>query len=296
MRSAAVLGILEGKGMRKVLAVFLAVVMLSSLAACGGNKKAEKDCWSCGKSISETASFCEHCGVSIKSTSSSNTTTTTGNPSPTDKIFDGDYKYTYDETRKGYEVCFVGDMNAKTVSAFKTSIEGLPVLGLSTYAFSECKKLTSVTIPNGVISISDYAFADCTNLTSVTIPDSVTSIGYAVFSGCSALTSITISDGVTEIGDSMFSNCTSLTSITIPDSVTSIGSSAFWGCRSLTSITIPDSVTDIGSFALWQCNSLTSIIYEGTVAQWKEIELFHLCDGPVEEIQCSNGVVTNNIY
>ncbi|MCI6034979.1 MAG: leucine-rich repeat domain-containing protein, partial [Firmicutes bacterium] len=43
-----------------------------------------------------------------------------------------------------------------------------------------------------VTSIGGMAFSDCRGLTSITIPEGVTSIGYSAFSGCSGLTSITI--------------------------------------------------------------------------------------------------------
>ncbi|MDE5786988.1 MAG: leucine-rich repeat domain-containing protein [Bacteroidaceae bacterium] len=98
--------------------------------------------------------------------------------------------------------------------------------------------LTSVTIPNSVITIGEEAFADCTGLTAITIPNSVTEIGYGAFSDCTGLTSVTIGNGVTEIGSSTFSGCTALTSITIPNSVTTIGGGAFSGCTGLTSILI----------------------------------------------------------
>ena len=105
-------------------------------------------------------------------------------------------------------------------------------------AFSYCKGLTSVTIPDSVTSIGYEAFFYCTGLTSVTIPDSVTSIGYEAFFYCTGLTSVTIPDSVTSIGSSAFSGCTGLTSVTIPDRVTSIGNSVFSYCTGLTSITV----------------------------------------------------------
>jgi hypothetical protein len=46
------------------------------------------------------------------------------------------------------------------------------------------------TIKEGTKLIADCAFSDCRSLTSVTIPDSVTSIGAWVFSDCRSLTSV----------------------------------------------------------------------------------------------------------
>ena len=132
------------------------------------------------------------------------------------------------------------------------------IMKIGNYAFEDCRRLTSVTIPDSVTSIGTSAFYNCSSLTSVTIPDSVTSIGYTVFYGCAGLTSIMIPDGVTIINGGAFSGCSSLTSITIPDSVTSIGDTAFSGCHSLSSITIPNSVTSIGSSAFYGCGTNTT--------------------------------------
>ena len=76
-------------------------------------------------------------------------------------------------------------------------------------------------------SIPANLFSNCTSLTSVTIPNSVISIGNNAFRSCNSLTSITIPNSVTSIGANAFYFCTSLTSITIPDSVTSICANAF---------------------------------------------------------------------
>ena len=55
-------------------------------------------------------------------------------------------------------------------------------------SFFSCKNLTTIIIPNNIISIGFCSFERCSNLTSVTIPNSVTSISDRAFNGCSKLT------------------------------------------------------------------------------------------------------------
>ena len=78
--------------------------------------------------------------------------------------------------------------------------------------------------------IGEYAFKDCSRLTSLTLPAGITSIGEYAFYGCSGLTSLNLPAGITEIGESTFSDCSGLTSLTLPDGITDIVNDAFSGC------------------------------------------------------------------
>lgn len=156
-------------------------------------------------------------------------------------------------------------------------------------------------IPEGITSIGSYAFTKCKGLTSVTIPDYVTDVyvtafddssvkkiiykgetypiedfqtfydiincpnGYKVdgttFVRCSAknVGHFEIPEGVTSIEWRAFEDCKGLTSVTIPDSVKKIDKYAFSNCTGLTSISIPDSVEYIGEGAFKNCSELKSV-------------------------------------
>lgn len=130
---------------------------------------------------------------------------------------------------------------------------GKNVISISRYAFSSCRSIASVTIPDEVTSIGSYAFSYCYSLASITIPDGVKSIENSALYSCYSLASVTIPDGVTSIALSAFYGCYILASVTIPDGVKSIGNGALFYCYSIASVTIPDGVTSIGKNAFSSC-------------------------------------------
>ncbi len=82
-------------------------------------------------------------------------------------------------------------------------------------------------------NIDDYAFSGCRNLATVVIPDSVTRIGARAFDGCWLLTTLDLGNGVATIGENAFYACENLVSVTVPASITSIGNQAFYTCNKL---------------------------------------------------------------
>jgi hypothetical protein len=185
---------------------------------------------------------------------------------------------------------------------FNNQPDGLVYAGKVAYKYKGTMPAnTSITLLEGTKGIANQAFYGCAGLTSITIPNSVISIGYFAFEFCSSLPAITLAAGntayiaengvlytkdktvlltypagktgtaftipssVNNIVEGAFHYCSSLTSITIPNSVTSIGGWAFGLCSSLTSITIPDSVTSIKETAFYGCTSLTSVTFQGTM-------------------------------
>lgn len=150
------------------------------------------------------------------------------------------------------------------------------VISIGEYAFSGCSKLNHVTIPNGVKQISEGAFKWCAGLRSVSIPKSVTYIRDRAFWQCSGLTSISLSSGLQEIGEDAFYQCTSLASISIPDTVTSIDEGAFSECTGLTDVKLSNKLVTISESAFHSCSSLKCIVIPESI-RWIETDAFYGC-------------------
>ena len=138
--------------------------------------------------------------------------------------------------------------------------------------FEGCTNITSISFGSGVQNIPSYLCCGFSKLTSITIPDSVISIGNYAFVGCNRLDSVIwnarnaedfntspfnsssgrvkvliLGDSVQHIPTNLCNGMTRIKEITIPANVETIGKNAFHGCDSLTKV-------DVYNLAAW-CNT-----------------------------------------
>ena len=165
-------------------------------------------------------------------------------------------------------------------------------------AFSDCSALTAIEIPASVESIGVAAFSDCKKLASVTFEHSskLKSIGggwsspyggfsYGAFLYCSSLTSIKIPASVETIGASAFKGCIKLTTVTFEKEsrLTTIegyydygykaAHGTFTNCFALTTIELPASIKTIETYSFSGCGKLANIYSRSTTPPTLEATL-----------------------
>ncbi|MBQ7532072.1 MAG: leucine-rich repeat domain-containing protein [Bacteroidales bacterium] len=125
-----------------------------------------------------------------------------------------------------------GDLIIPASVSYGGTDYAVTVIGNS--AFMYCFYLTSLSLPNSIITIDEAAFAYCSGFTGdLVIPDSVVTVGASAFFTCYAFDGdLVLGSGVTTIGGWAFNDCAGMTGIlNIPSNVESIGEDAFVYCN-----------------------------------------------------------------
>ena len=111
----------------------------------------------------------------------------------------------------------------------------------------EATPVEEINIGPYLTKVPTFVCYNCDSLTSVTIPDQIVTVGTYAFNGCDNLSDVYISknSSITTFEGQCFKNCVSLTAFYIPSGVTSFGingsgSSPIDGCKALYFISDPD--------------------------------------------------------
>lgn len=155
------------------------------------------------------------------------------------------------------------------------TIEGYPVIAISSYAFESCDFVTKISIPDTVTTVGDDAFCDTAYYKNednwengvlyvdkvlyeasediegkFTVKDGTTAIAYYAFVGCDKLTEINIPGSVKILPYRTFRGCTSLTDLNVGEGTEVIEDQSFWGCVKLENINLPKTITKVGMRAI----------------------------------------------
>ncbi|MDR2917724.1 MAG: leucine-rich repeat protein [Tannerella sp.] len=146
-------------------------------------------------------------------------------------------------------------------------------IGIPWYPYRNMIK--EVIIGEGITTIGFYAFYDCYKITTATLPEGITYIGSYAFYGCTSLTDIEIPSNVGVIYSYAFSYCYALTHIDIPQSTTTITEGAFYKCDNLTNIKISATgYVIIGNYVFSDCKSLKTFEVNWEVPQSVKPHIF----------------------
>ena len=100
----------------------------------------------------------------------------------------GDFEYVSQDGKTAMITNYIG---ADDYPVIPSTIDGKEITGIGPNAFSDCRTLKGVTIPDTVTIIEDEAFYYCNRLSSIIIPDSVKWIGNNAFGSCHGLLIVT---------------------------------------------------------------------------------------------------------
>ena len=128
-------------------------------------------------------------------------------------------------------------------------------------AFSGCKDLNAVVLPEGITEIPDNCFRECVNLTSIQIPNTVTRIGVSAFRSCVKLNNVVLPANLTTIENEGFYWCKELSNITFNNKLKTIGMKAF-SYTILDKIELKEGVIEIGQQAFEEVLAKTVILPE----------------------------------
>lgn len=105
-------------------------------------------------------------------------------------------------------------------------IDNIKVKSIAYEAFKD-SNIETVSLDEGLDYIGNGAFSYCKYVREIIIPDSVTYIGASVFAGCSSLESVILSSNLQKLEYHIFADLANLKQIYIPDSVIEIAMLSF---------------------------------------------------------------------
>ncbi|MBO4539664.1 MAG: leucine-rich repeat domain-containing protein, partial [Clostridia bacterium] len=196
-----------------------------------------------------------------------------------------------------------GIMQSGVTLTVGNAVRRLPAYFYRTSKESQLKEIKMVNVASASLAeIGRYAFCECEKLTSITLPGTITEIGQDAFyhtgyyntqsnwRECAlyyinsaykyllafnneiAQSTYVVLDDTLVIANAAFAQSTVLTDVTLPMSIVTVGADAFMNCAKLQSVTFRvndltklSALTTIGAAAFKNCGALYSVRITGNV-------------------------------
>lgn len=177
-----------------------------------------------------------------------------------------------------------------TEAVIPNEVQGLPVLGSIGSPFEDCRKLTTISLPDNFQHFKWYELTDTMWVKLGSDENPMPSVSEIIVSddnpyytvsegllytkdmktlvGCPpamGMKELKINEQTERIGDYAFFACMELEKAVIPSHITHINNNAFTSCINLKSAELPESITSISGDMFFYCKSLTDVTFKGEI-------------------------------
>lgn len=222
--------------MKKFIALLLAIVMVLSLAACGGEKDPVSD--NGGNNSNDTPVNNEQ--TQPEETKGGNDEPVVSGGISLNKLMnapvspESDFEC-MDQGNGG--LVLLQYLGSSEVVVIPETWNGMPITAISSYVFANDSSVKAIRLADNIEVVMGGAFGLNKNLEIVVCGNSLKKIDEAAFQSCSNLHTVVLNDGLETICGVSFSGCKSLVELEIPASVTEIQPMTFYnGPENLTII------------------------------------------------------------
>ena len=183
--------------------------------------------------------------------------------------------------------------------------EGIRIIASN--AFSGCRNLEAISLPNSLSVIGAAAFRDCSSLAEITLPDALEQIGREAFHNTAFYNtkdnwSAADPDGdgeardVLYCGDYLLASRNDPETLTVKEGTRLIADYAFYQQSELSAVSISATVERIGNYAFDSCNNLSQVTF-GEASHLTYIGQDAFCsDRSLTAIELPAGVKTIEAY
>lgn len=163
------------------------------------------------------------------------------------------------------EILSVDDVFYKVIDANKVEIAGVPDIKKIPSSLTIPSAISSDGVDYQVVNVGTNAFSSCKNLNYIILPESIDSIKEGAFME-SGLMKINIPQNTKFIGYNAF-NSVSITDLELPNSISVIEGMAFYGCNNLQKVKLSQGIKQITNGCFAQCLNLQSIVIPSQVEE-----------------------------